>query len=149
MSLTASEKSSYLGTEYVPKLLLKQALPAAIGFMVMSMNMVVDTFFVGQYIGELAIGAISVIFPISFLFSSIGMSIGIGGGSIVSRSLGANDHNKAQLSFNNQITLTIILAVLVILLGVFFKNPILDIFGAKGNIFPLARYPHEFLRVSV
>ena len=64
------EKSSYLGIDPIPRLLLKQALPAAIGFMVMSVNMVVDTFFVGQYIGELAIGAISVIFPISFLLKS-------------------------------------------------------------------------------
>jgi putative MATE family efflux protein len=133
-----AEKSSYLGTEPIPKLLLKQALPAAIGFMVMSMNMVVDTFFVGQYISELAIGAISVIFPISFLFSSIGMSIGIGGGSIVSRALGSNNNQKAQLAFNNQISLTIFLAVLAIIVGVFFKLPILDVFGAKGNIMPLA-----------
>ena len=134
----SSEKSSYLGTEPIPKLLFKQALPAAIGFMVMSMNMVVDTFFVGQYIGELAIGAISVIFPISFLFSSIGMSIGIGGGSIVSRALGSNNNPKAQLAFNNQISLTIFLAILAIIVGVFFKIPILDVFGAKGNIMPFA-----------
>lgn len=132
------EKSSYLGVEPIPRLLLKQALPAAIGFMVMSMNMIVDTYFVGQYIGELAIGAISVIFPISFLFSSIGMSIGIGGGSIVSRSLGGNNSKKALLSFNNQITLTIFLAIFAIILGVFFKIPILNIFGAKGDIMPLA-----------
>ena len=64
------EKSTYLGLEPIPKLLLKQALPAAIGFMVMSMNMIVDTYFVGQFIGELAIGAISVVFPISFLFGN-------------------------------------------------------------------------------
>ena len=134
----SSEKSSYLGTESIPKLLFKQALPAAIGFMVMSLNMVVDTFFVGQYIGELAIGAISVIFPISFLFSSIGMSIGIGGGSIVSRALGSNDNPKAQLAFNNQISLTIFLAILAIIIGVFFKIPILDVFGAKGDIMPFA-----------
>ena len=62
------EKSSYLGLEPIPKLLLKQALPAAIGFMVMSMNMIVDTYFVGQFIGELAIGAISVVFPHIFSF---------------------------------------------------------------------------------
>ena len=104
----SNEKSVYLGTEPIPKLLLKQSLPAAIGFMVMSLNMVVDTFFVGQYIGGLAIGAISVTFPISFLFSSIGMSIGIGGGSIVSRALGKNNTQKAQLAFNNQIMLTLI-----------------------------------------
>jgi putative MATE family efflux protein len=137
MSLS-SEKSSYLGTEPIPKLLFKQALPAAIGFMVMSLNMVVDTFFVGQYIGGLAIGAVSVTFPISFLFSSIGMSIGIGGGSIVSRALGSNNNNKAQLAFNNQIALTILLALLVISIGVFFKLPILDAFGAKDEIMPLA-----------
>ena len=134
----SNEKSVYLGSEPIPKLLLKQSLPAAIGFMVMSLNMVVDTFFVGQYIGGLAIGAISVTFPISFLFSSIGMSIGIGGGSIVSRALGKNNIYKAQLAFNNQIMLTLILAFLVIGLGVFFKYPILDIFGAKDGIMPLA-----------
>ena len=138
MALTKTENSTDLGTEKIPKLLLRQALPAAIGFMVMSLNMVVDTFFVGQYIGELAIGAISVIFPISFLFSSIGMSIGIGGASIVSRALGKNDDAKAQLAFNNQIALTIVLAIVAIALGVLFKIPVLSIFGAKGDIMPLA-----------
>ena len=44
----SEEKSSYLGIDPIPRLLLRQALPAAIGFMVMSVNMVVDTFFVGQ-----------------------------------------------------------------------------------------------------
>lgn len=134
----SEEKSSYLGREPISKLLLKQALPAAVGFLVMSINMVIDTFFVGQYIGELAIGAISVIFPISFLFSSIGMSIGIGGGSIVSRALGEGKTEKALLSFNNQITLTIILAIIALFVGLFFKVPILNAFGAKGGIMPLA-----------
>ena len=149
MSLSSSEKSSFLGTEKIPKLLLKQALPAAIGFMVMSLNMVVDTFFVGQYIGELAIGAISVIFPISFLFSSIGMSIGIGGGSIVSRALGNNDDKKAQLAFNNQISLTIFLAIIAIIIGLFFKIPILDIFGAKGEIMPFANSYFSIVLIGI
>ncbi|MDB4710828.1 MATE family efflux transporter [Flavobacteriales bacterium] len=130
--------SSKLGTHPIKRLLFTQAMPAAIGFMVMSLNMVVDTFFVGQYIGELAIGAISVVFPISFLLSAIGMSIGIGGGSIVSRALGSQDQQKAQLSFNNQISLTFFLAFIIILVGVFFSTPILDLFGAKGAIFPYA-----------
>jgi putative MATE family efflux protein len=134
----SEEKSSYLGIDPIPRLLIRQALPAAIGFMVMSVNMVVDTFFVGQYIGELAIGAISVIFPISFLFSSIGMSIGIGGGSIVSRALGEGKKEKALLSFNNQITLTVLLAIVALIIGLFLKIPILNAFGAKGGIMPLA-----------
>jgi Na+-driven multidrug efflux pump len=60
-------KSADLGTQKIPTLLAAQSIPAAIGFMVMTLNMVVDTIFVGQYIGKLAIGAISVVMPISFL----------------------------------------------------------------------------------
>ena len=41
------QRSESLGTEKIPKLLYQQALPAAIGFMVMSVNMVADTYFVG------------------------------------------------------------------------------------------------------
>ena len=134
----STNTSDVLGEKPIKKLLFTQSMPAAIGFMVMSLNMVVDTFFVGRYIGELAIGAISVIFPISFLLSAIGMSIGIGGGSIVSRALGSSNNEKAQLSFNNQICLTLVLAFLIILIGGFFSNPILNLFGAKGAIFPLA-----------
>jgi Na+-driven multidrug efflux pump len=40
-----------LGTENIGKLLIKQAVPATIGILVMSLNMIVDTIFVGQWIG--------------------------------------------------------------------------------------------------
>lgn len=88
-----------LGTEKISKLLLKQAVPATIGILVMSLNMIVDTIFVGQWIGVLAIAAITVVLPIAFLISSIGMGIGIGGSSIISRALGANNTEKAFLTF--------------------------------------------------
>lgn len=127
-------KSELLGTEKISRLLYQQALPAAIGFMVMSINMIVDTYFVGQYIGSLAIGAISIVMPISFLISSFGMAVGIGGASIISRALGAKENDKAQRAFNNQITLTTIGASLFILIGFVFKAPILSLFGANGNL---------------
>ena len=62
-------KSEVLGTQPIGKLLAQQAIPASIGFAVMSMNMVVDTIFVGKYIGDLAISAISIVVPISFFMS--------------------------------------------------------------------------------
>ncbi len=37
-----------LGTENIGELLIKQAVPATIGILVMSLNMIVDTIFVGQ-----------------------------------------------------------------------------------------------------
>lgn len=128
-------KSKDLGTRSIPQLLASQSIPAAIGFMVMTLNMVVDTIFVGQYIGKLAIGAISVVMPISFLMSSVGMAIGIGGSSIVSRAFGAKDQEKAQLTFNNQISLTLILITIILAGGYIFYEPIITLFGAQGDLF--------------
>ncbi|WP_299017044.1 MATE family efflux transporter [uncultured Polaribacter sp.] len=127
-----------LGTEKISKLLIKQAVPATIGILVMSLNMIVDTIFVGQWIGVLAIAAITVVLPIVFLISSIGMGIGIGGSSIISRALGAENSEKAFLTFGNQICLTVILAIIFVILGNVFSVPILNLFGAKGDILPIA-----------
>ena len=123
-----------LGTEKISKLLIKQAVPASIGILVMSLNMIVDTIFVGQWIGVLAIAAITVVLPIAFMISSIGMGIGIGGSSIISRALGNENPGKALLTFGNQLSLTIILALLFVVLGNIYSTEILTLFGAKGAI---------------
>lgn len=133
-----TELANDLGTQKISKLLIKQAVPATIGILVMSLNMIVDTIFVGQWIGVLAIAAITVVLPIAFLISSIGMGIGIGGSSIISRALGAKNAEKAFLTFGNQISLTVILAILFVTLGNIYSVPILNLFGAKGNILPIA-----------
>ncbi|PQJ78298.1 MATE family efflux transporter [Polaribacter porphyrae] len=133
-----AQLANELGSEKISKLLVKQAVPATIGILVMSINMIVDTIFVGQWIGVLAIAAITVVLPIAFLISSLGMGIGIGGSSIISRALGADNSEKAFLTFGNQICLTLILAIIFVLLGNFFSVPILDLFGAKGAILPIA-----------
>ena len=132
------ELANNLGSEKISKLLIKQAVPATIGILVMSLNMIVDTIFVGQWIGVLAIAAITVVLPIAFLISSIGMGIGIGGSSIISRALGEEKSEKAFLTFGNQISLTLLLSIIFVIVGIFFSVPILNLFGAKGDILPIA-----------
>lgn len=123
-----------LGTEKISKLLIKQAVPASIGILVMSLNMIVDTIFVGQWIGVLAIASVTVVLPIVFLISSLGMGIGIGGSSIISRALGAKEFDKAFLTFGNQISMTLALSIFFVFVGTFFCTPLLDLFGANGEI---------------
>jgi putative MATE family efflux protein len=130
MSVSAEE----LGTEGIKKLLIKQAAPASIGILFMSVNILIDTIFVGQWIGSLAIAAVTVVLPITFLISSLGMAIGAGGGSVLSRALGANKKEKARATFANQIMMTFLLASLFALLGIFFSKEMLLLFGAKGAI---------------
>ena len=132
-----------LGTEKISKLLIKQAVPASVGILVMSLNMIVDTIFVGQWIGIMAIAAITVVLPIAFFISSVGMGIGIGGSSIISRALGAKSYTKAYKTFGNQISLTIGSSILFIVIGTFFCVPLLQLFGAKGAIItPATAYFH-------
>lgn len=123
-----------LGTAKISTLLIRQALPASLGILVMSINLIVDTIFVGKWIGTLAIASVTVVLPIVFMISSIGMGIGIGGSSIISRALGAADNIKAFLTFGNQISMTILLSVFFVIVGIFFDQELLLLFGAKGEI---------------
>jgi putative MATE family efflux protein len=138
--------SSVLGTESINKLLISQSVPASIGILVMSVYMIVDTIFVGQWVGSTAIAAITVVLPITFLISSVGMAIGVGGGSIISRALGAGNPEKAAKTFGNQITMVVVLIFLTVIPGYFFDKQILLLFGAQGSIMePALDYYHIIL----
>ncbi len=126
--------SNGLGTLSIKQLLIKQSVPASIGILFMSVNILIDTIFVGQWIGSLAIAAVSVVLPITFLISSLGMALGIGGSSIISRALGADDHEKALKTFGNQIMMTLGLALLSVIVGFFYSEEVLLLFGANGDI---------------
>lgn len=130
MAVTSTE----LGSLNIKELLIKQSVPAAIGILFMSINILIDTIFVGQWIGSLAIAAVSVVLPITFLISSLGMAIGIGGSSIISRALGANNRGKALKTFGNQIMMTLGLALISVIIGLFFSEEVLLLFGANGDI---------------
>ena len=131
--------SKALGSQSIGSLLIKQALPASVGILVMSLNILVDTIFVGNWIGPVAIAAINVVLPVSFFIAALGMAIGIGGSSVLSRALGAGKSEKALQTFGNQITLTLSLTVSLVVFGLIFQSQIIPLFGGKGNIFSLAK----------
>lgn len=136
----------HFGTEPLGKLLREQAIPASIGILVMSIYMIVDTIFVGRYVGSIGIAAITVVMPITFLIASIGMAIGVGGASIISRAYGAGNKGRASRAFGNQISLTLGLAILFVSLGFVFQDEILVVFGGKGDILePSKEYFHILL----
>ena len=113
----ANIASEQLGTEPIGKLLVKRAVPASIGILVMSLNVLIDSIFVGNWIGSIAIAAINVVLPVSFFIAALGMAIGIGGSSIISRTLGADNKEKALKTFGNQITLTLLVTITMVVLG--------------------------------
>ncbi|WP_292948793.1 MATE family efflux transporter [Olleya sp. UBA1516] len=144
-----TSKSSNLGSEAISKLLIKQAVPASIGILVMSLNILVDTIFVGQWIGSTAIAAINVVLPVSFFIAALGMSIGIGGSSIISRALGADNKEKALKTFGNQVSLTLLFTVSFAAFGLYFVDQLIPAFGGKGAIFDPAKVYYEIILYGV
>lgn len=141
--------SQQLGTQPINKLLIKQALPASIGILVMSLNILVDTIFVGNWIGSTAIAAINVVLPVSFFIAAIGMAIGVGGSSIISRALGANNKSKALKTFGNQTTLTFLFTTSFAIFGLYFVDTLIPAFGGKGAIFDPAKIYYEIILYGV
>ncbi|NND64224.1 MAG: MATE family efflux transporter [Flavobacteriaceae bacterium] len=133
-----NRQSVELGTDSISSLLVKQAVPASIGILVMSLNMIVDTIFVGRWIGPLAISAITVVIPVTFFIGAIGLAVGIGGSSVLSRALGAKNYDKALRVFGNQNTITFFTSGILALLGLLFQNQLIEFFGADESFKDLA-----------
>jgi len=145
----SGSSSSSLGTRAIPKLLIQQALPASVGILVMSLNILIDTLFVGQWIGAYAIAAINIVLPVSFFIAALGMSIGIGGSSIISRALGDKNKALATKTFGNQLALTLTVTLLFSSLGLFFSDQIIPVFGGKDTLFDIAKIYYVILLYGV
>ena len=142
-------RSDSFGTDSIPLLLRQQALPASVGILVMSIYGIVDTIFLGRYVGPVGIAVITVILPITFLISSIGMAIGVGGSSVISRSFGENQASKAFDTFGNQIMLTLTFAILFVVCGYVFQEEILHLFGGKGEVLQPAKDYFEIILYGI
>ena len=142
-------QSKTLGSEKISSLLIKQSIPAALGVLVLSIYNLVDTIFVGNYVGPLGIAAVTVVMPITFFMSSVGMAIGIGGGSILSRALGSGDKEKAHLTFGNMIGMTLTVAAIFVIISSLYIEEVLIMFGGKGEILGYAIEYFSILLIGI
>ena len=110
-----------MGTMPIPKLIMTMSLPAIISMMVQALYNFVDSLFVAQ-IGEQALKAVSLAFPIQLILISAFVGLGIGINSSVSRKLGEGDYKTAVNIAEHGYILAGALYVLVALLGIFFVD---------------------------
>jgi len=127
----------------IKRLLIKLSVPAMIGMFVMSFYNIVDTIFIGRGVGTIGIAALAIAFPIQMIVGAIGQMIGIGGASLLSRSLGEGNYNKANKILGNVIASVTILSLIVTCLSFIFINELLNVFGATETLLP---YSKEYLK---
>jgi putative MATE family efflux protein len=113
-------------------------MPAFFGMFVMTLYNVVDTIFVGKSVGPLGIAGLSIGFPLQMLTMGIGMMVGLGGASLISRMLGAGNNPRAEHALGNAITANLVLSILVSLIILSNLDYWLRLIGASDNVLPLA-----------
>ncbi|MGN1229348.1 MAG: MATE family efflux transporter [Prevotella sp.] len=128
-----------LGTKPVGRLLLQYALPAIIAMTASSLYNMVDSIFIGQGVGALAISGLAVTFPFMNLSAAFGAGVGVGSSSYLSVKLGQKDYSKAQRILGNNVSLNIIIGLLFSVISLVFLDPILYFFGASEQTIPYAR----------
>ena len=125
-----------LGNASIPRLLIRYSTPAMIAMAVNSMYNLVDTIFVGYGAGSMALAALTVSWPVQMVGVALGMSVGIGTASVISRSLGAGDHARAYRVAGTAFVTIGVLSLTIMALGLIFLRPLLTVFGATEAIMP-------------
>lgn len=138
-----------LANEPIKTLLWRLSLPATAGMFVMSLYNVVDAIFVGRGVGTLGIAGISIVFPIQMVIMGIGLMVGMGAASLISRSLGADKMERAERTLGNAILLILLLGGTLAVVGLSRSTSLLRLFGATGTILPYAKAYLDIILLGV
>jgi putative MATE family efflux protein len=134
-----NRKQNVLDDDRIGRLLLRLSLPAFFGMAVMTLYNVVDTIFIGHYVGPLGIAGLSIVFPVQMLSMGIGQMMGMGGASLISRLIGGNNVPRAERALGNAVTPTIVLSAVIMIIGLSNTDFWLRLMGSSETILPYAR----------
>ena len=138
------QKALELGTKPVGRLLVQYALPAIVAMVASSLYNMIDSIFIGQGVGALAISGLAITFPFMNLSAAFGAAIGVGSSAFLSVKLGQRDYDIANKILGNCVMLNIIIGIAFGVIGLLFLDPILRFFGASDATLP---YAHEYMVV--
>ena len=132
-------RTERLGELPVGKLLLEFSIPAIIAMIANALYNVVDSIFVGQGVGKLALSAVTIAFPIMIMLLAFGMLIGIGSTALISLKLGQQEHDEAEKILGTAFATSVLMGVVVSVVFLAFLDPILRFLGATPDIFDYAK----------
>jgi putative MATE family efflux protein len=133
-----NQSHNILDTDKIGRILMKLTMPMFFGMLVQNIYNVVDTIFIGHYVGVEGIAALSIVFPIQMLTMGVGNMVGIGGGSLISRLIGGSDHRGAERALGNSLTFSLLFSVILTAAVLPSLNYWLTLIGASTTVLPLA-----------
>jgi len=141
---TPNRNHNVLDDDHIGRLLAKLTIPAFLGMFVMTLYNVVDTIFIGHYVGPLGIAGLSLVFPLQMLSMGIGQMMGMGGASLISRLIGSNNIPRAEHALGNAFSGTVLLSAVVTVVGLSNPDFWLRLMGASDAVLP---YAHDYMTI--
>lgn len=128
------KQTTDLGKGSVGKLLFQLALPAIIAQLVNVLYNIVDRIFIGRMPnGELAMAGVGVAFPIIMIVSAFSALVGMGGAPLAAIKMGEKDNDGAEKIMTNSFSTLVIIAIILTVSLLIFKENILWAFGASKD----------------
>lgn len=137
-------KKEMILTGNIYRVLLSLSIPIMINNLIQTMYNLVDGIWVSK-ISSVHFAATAFVFPINFLFISLGIGIFVAGTSILSQFVGANKEKKAREYTGQILAISIISSIVFTVIGIIFSPLIIKVMGARGDI---AYYGNIYLRIS-
>ena len=130
-----------LGTQSIPSLIRRFAIPAIIAMTASSLYNIMDSAFLGHIPGSggLAIAGVTICFPLMNISAALGTLVGVGASTMIAVLLGQKNYQSANKVLANELSLNVLVGLIFTAVCLLFLNPILRLFGASDAILPYAR----------
>lgn len=126
------------------KTLILLSIPIMVNNLIQTLYNLADGIWVSK-LGSVQFAATSFVWPVNFLFISIGFGLSIAGTSILSQLLGGDKYEDANEYAEQIIVLSMITSVIFAIIGYIVSPFIIGLMGAKGD---LAKYSNIYLRIT-
>ena len=142
-----SRRTAILNEPILP-LLVKTSVPTIIGMMVMVIYNLTDTFFVGMLNNKSMTAAIGVVFSFMSFMQAIGFWFGYGSGNRMSKKIGEDEEQEAEILSSVGILLAIVIGILAAVLSWIFLVPLSRFIGGSASD-NLLTFTMEYLQVII
>lgn len=121
-----------LAKQFTISTLLRFALPNMIMMVFMSLYTIVDGMFISRFVGEVALSATNMFYPVTSFQIGITIMLGTGASAIIAMKMGKGEIQEAKEDFTCITLVSLVIGILVSALGLIFLTPILNLLGTSA-----------------
>lgn len=121
MTISGKPAENKMGVMPISRLLFTMSLPMILSMLVQALYNVIDSIFVAR-LGETALAAVSLAFPVQNLIIAVSTGTGVGVNALLSRSLGEKNQRNANLAAVNGLFVFFLSYLLFAVFGIFFAR---------------------------